>query len=159
MTPLIGYAQDFPIIPDKNHRASISLTGYSNDLNSVDAGYGYKLIVKNNLVITTGLTGGIFYPRIKLSEITKEDILPFVAPNVECSFGSKHVFYISFWKNFMENNQAPFKSALGYRHIFVNRQMSLKAFGSFLWIKDESQLESPTVFTYGGIGVGLERNF
>lgn len=151
--------QDFPVIPEKNHTTSIVLTGYSNEINSIDAGYSYKVIDKSNLNVHAGISGGIFYPRIKLAELSKEDLIPFVAPTVEVSYGSKHVFFVAFWKNFMENNQAPFKSALGYRHVFVNKQLSLKAFGSFLWIKDESQLESTTIFTYGGIGIGLERNF
>ncbi len=159
MAPLIGFAQDFPVFPIKNHVTAISITGYSNDLNALDAGYNYKLLEKNNLTITAGFTAGLFYPRKKLSEIKKEDLLPFVAPNVELSYGRKHVFYLSFWKNFMQNNEAPFRSALGYRHLLVNKQLALKAFGSFLWIKDDSIVEFPTVFTYGGIGIGLERNF
>ncbi len=157
--PLITYAQDYPVFPEKNHTTSISLTGFSIDLNSIDAGYTYKLFQKNNLSLRTGFIVGIFYPRIKLADLTKKDLASFVAPNIELAYGSKHVFYISFWKNFMKNNEAPFKSALGYRHEFVNKQLSIKAFGSFLWIKDDTQLESTAIFTYGGIGIGLERNF
>lgn len=161
MAPLITiFGQDFHVIPNKKNITSIALNGYSNNFNTVDAGYSYKLIAtKNSLVISTGLTGGIFYPRKPFAEMTKDDLLPFVAPTVELSYGTTYIFYVAFWKNFMKDDEAPFKTSIGYRHLIFNKSMSVKAYGSFLWIRDLTQSESQIGFTHGGIGVGLERNF
>ena len=159
IAPFIGNAQDILVVPERNHITSITLTSYSNEFNSADAGYAYRVLRRNSFNLHAGLTSGVFYPRIKLSTLSSEDLIVFVAPNVELAFGRKHIFYVAFWRNFMKDDEAPYKSAVGYRHVFASKQMALKAFGSFLWTRDVSQFETDRIFTNGGIGFSLERHF
>jgi len=159
VAPFLGNAQNIYVAPERKHITSISLTSYSNEFNSADLGYAYRIKAGPNFHIHTGLAGGFFYPRIQLAKLTYDDLVILIAPNVEFAFGNKHVFYMTIWKNFTVDDQAPIKAAMGYRHVFARKQLALKAFGSFLWTRNVNQLERPTIFTNGGIGISIERNF